>query len=125
MVKALDFIVLLLYFLLIYWLSDQSTLPAPSWFNFQDKVHHAGAYFIMALLAWRFFRHLIKRAIIVFFISIAFCSLYGLTDEWHQSFIVGRHSDILDWVADTIGAVLAMYFLKLYLSFKSKQLDRQ
>ena len=125
MVKALDFIVLLLYFLLIYWLSDQSTLPAPSWFNFQDKVHHAGAYFIMALLAWRFFRHLIKRPIIVFFISIAFCSLYGLTDEWHQSFIVGRHSDILDWVADTIGAVLAMYFLKLYLSFKSKQLDRQ
>ena len=29
----------------------------------------------MALLAWRFFRHLIKRPIIVFFISIAFCSL--------------------------------------------------
>ncbi len=125
MIKALDFIVLILYFLFIYWLSAQSNSPAPSWFEFQDKIHHAGAYFIMTLLAWRFLRHFFKRPIIVFFISIAFSSLYGLSDEWHQSFVVGRQSDIFDWVADTTGAVLAMYFLKLYLSFKSKKLERQ
>ena len=125
MVKALDFIVLILYFLFIYWLSDQSNSPAPSWFEFQDKIHHAGAYFIMTLLAWRCFRHVFKRPIIVFFVSVAFCSLYGLTDEWHQSFIVGRQSDVIDWVADTIGAVLAMFFLNLYFSYKSKKLERQ
>lgn len=42
---------------------------------------------------------------------ILFCSLYGISDEWHQSFVVGRSSDVLDWLADTSGAVLASFLL--------------
>jgi len=51
MIKSLDFTLLFLYCLFIYWLSDQPTLPVPNLFSFQDKIFHAGAYFIMGVLA--------------------------------------------------------------------------
>ncbi|UOA10573.1 VanZ family protein [Methylobacter sp. S3L5C] len=113
MIKILDFALLLFYCLFIYWLSDQSSLKSPFDFGFdyQDKLYHAGAYFILALLAWRSFKHLIDSPIILALLSIAFCSLYGLSDEWHQSFVVGRESDSADWVADTSGAMLAILLL--------------
>ncbi|MDD1614502.1 MAG: VanZ family protein [Methylococcaceae bacterium] len=113
MIKVLDFTLLLFYCLFIYWLSDQSSLKNPFDFGFdyQDKLYHAGAYFIMGLLAWRSFKHVVSSSIILAILSIAFCSLYGLSDEWHQSFVVGRESDIADWVADTSGSILTILLL--------------
>jgi VanZ family protein len=32
---------------------------------------------------------------------------YGVTDEWHQSFVPGRSADAIDLVADAVGAGLA------------------
>jgi VanZ family protein len=111
MLKILDFTLLFLYCLFIYWLSDQATLPVPSLFSFQDKVLHAGAYFIMGSLAWRSFKYLPNRPITNALFSVVFCSLYGISDEWHQSFVEGRFSDIADWLADTSGASLAVVLL--------------
>jgi VanZ family protein len=107
--KLSDAMILIFYCGLIYWLSSQEKLPVPMLFSFQDKVHHTGAYFVMSLLAWRCFRHWITHSVIAFSVTIVFCSFYGITDEWHQSFVPGRNSDSLDWLADTIGAVLAMW----------------
>ena len=81
------------------------------WFEHQDKLYHAGAYSIIGLLAWRSFKHLVSSPIILALLIIAFCSLYGLSDEWHQSFVVGRESDSADWVADTSGSILAILLL--------------
>lgn len=80
----------------------------PQLFPVQDKVQHAGAYFVMSLLAWRYFRHTAQRFVAALLIPVGFCSFYGATDEWHQSFVIGRTPDILDWLADTFGAGLAM-----------------
>lgn len=112
MIKILDFALLLIYCLFIYWLSDQATLQRPFDFGFdyQDKLYHAGAYFIMGLLAWRNFKPWLSSPIILALVSTAFCSIYGLSDEWHQSFVAGRESDVIDWVADSIGAGLAAVF---------------
>ena len=111
MIKILDLACLLLYCLFIFWLSDQASLNVPMWFPHQDKIYHAGAYFIMAVFAWRTFRHAFSRAWII---SLLFCSLYGLSDEWHQSFVVGRDADISDWLADTLGAGLALFLLEKF-----------
>ena len=113
MIKLLDFLVLLLYCALIYWLSDQETLPVPKLFELQDKVHHFGAYFIMGALAWRCFRHFINPPIILALTSIIFCSLFGVSDEWHQSFVIGRVSDVWDWLADTSGAIVSVSYLTI------------
>lgn len=114
-IKALDSAQLILYCVLIYWLSDQSSLPTPGSFPHMDKVIHAGAYFVMATFALRAFRHLTNSQIILILSSLIFCSLYGFSDEWHQSFVPGRTSDINDWIADTAGAML---FVSLYYWYR-------
>jgi VanZ family protein len=98
----------------IYWLSAHSTLKPPIDFNilYQDKLYHAGAYFMMGLLAWRALKHFIHGSIALTVASIAFCSVYGISDEWHQSFVVGRSTDIFDWLADTVGASVANILLR-------------
>ena len=39
---------------------------------------------------------------------VLFCLLYGLSDEWHQSFIPGRFPSGWDIGADTLGAVVVV-----------------
>lgn len=118
MFKLLDSLALLAYCSLIFWLSDQQTLPMPNTFEFQDKYLHTGAYGVMAILSWRALRHLGWSAKTLGLLSFGFCSLYGLSDEWHQSFVPGRESSAADWLADSFGAALAMGVL---LKFKSIQ----
>lgn len=38
--------------------------------------------------------------------AIALASFYGVTDEFHQSFVPGRMCDPFDWLTDTLGATL-------------------
>ncbi len=119
MFKIFDILALLLYCSVIFWLSHQPSLPLPMLFEYQDKLHHFTAYFLMGILAWRTFRHYVKSPFLLTIISIMFCSLYGISDEWHQSFVVGRTADAWDWVADTIGATSAMLVLfKFYPAHK-------
>lgn len=113
MPKLLNLTILTLYCSFIFWLSSQSTLPTPMLFLHQDKIHHMGAYFIMGILAWRLFNQCFKRPIITFIISFCFCSLYGLSDEWHQSYVPGRDADVFDWLADSVGAFIALVTIQL------------
>src|SRR5688572_23061678 len=41
-------------------------------------------------------------------IALIIASLYGVTDEIHQSFVPGRSMEFADWVADTAGAGVAI-----------------
>ncbi|HYD83482.1 MAG TPA: VanZ family protein, partial [Opitutus sp.] len=39
--------------------------------------------------------------------AILIVSVFGVTDELHQHFTPGRSMDVWDWVADTLGAIVA------------------
>ena len=39
-------------------------------------------------------------------IAVVAASAYAASDEWHQAFTPMRSSDVRDWMADTIGAML-------------------
>lgn len=87
----------------------------PPMFPHMDKVVHAGAYFVMGILTWRCFRHYLKTPLKIALCSTIFCIFYGFSDEWHQSFVAGRHADIKDWYADSAGAlmsVMVMFYLQ-------------
>jgi VanZ family protein len=114
MQKRLDLLTLLFYCAFIYWLSDQQTLPTPDLFDNEDKLHHFLAYFVMGVFAWRAFDHLSMHRGLLFLASFSFCSVYGLSDEWHQSFVIGRNSSELDWLADSVGGLLASMSRYLY-----------
>lgn len=104
----------------IFWLSAQSSypggveLPPPL-----DKVAHAAVFGLLALaldLALRLSAPglpLYKRHLLV----IAAASLYGASDEWHQAFVPGRTCEVGDWIADTLGAALALGAATLPLVF--------
>jgi VanZ family protein len=42
------------------------------------------------------------------FWAIVIVSIFGLSDELHQHFTPGRSMEFMDWVADTLGATLAV-----------------
>lgn len=76
------------------------------------------AYAGLAYLAVNYFQYHLdccKQAKIV---SVLFCALYGLSDEWHQSFVEGRDADIYDWFADMLGAVLLVLVVRKGWFFK-------
>ncbi|OMF37566.1 hypothetical protein BK133_05815 [Paenibacillus sp. FSL H8-0548] len=79
----------------------QKFLPFVNDFNWG----HFLAYFILALtldygIGKKGDRFWIKVAIVLI------CGLYGITDEYHQSFVGGRMPDIMDIRNDIIGAAL-------------------
>ena len=102
------------YCTLIYWLSDQRAVDMPLLFAHQDKLQHAGAYALMAIFAWRFFRYQLTDPFSIASSALLFSSGFGLTDELHQALVPGRSADWLDWLADTVGAACSttvFYFI--------------
>jgi VanZ family protein len=92
---------------LIFFLSSQSSFPVPARLWDFDKVLHAIEYGGLAVLCIHAARQWPARSPWVAGAILA--SLYGATDELHQSFTPGRSCDIFDWVADTTGAALAAF----------------
>ncbi|SHI75599.1 VanZ like family protein [Cycloclasticus pugetii] len=119
-VKGVCLALLVGYCGLIFYLSHQSALPTPVLFAHQDKVIHVIAYAVLGFFALAYFTQVIKneqRALIVAFI---FSALYAASDEWHQSFISGRESDLYDWFADILGAGLSLLIVTRWCFFKVK-----
>ena len=81
-------------------------LPVTNLFSWQDKLIHAIAYAVMALLFWQSVANRISNSHQLALITLLFCALYGASDEWHQSFIAGRIASLGDWLADVSGALL-------------------
>jgi len=100
------------YSAFIFYLSDQPSLAVPALFPQQDKLLHAIAYGVLAFLALNYLKHqpLTFNAALVY--SFFYCALYGVSDEWHQSFIDGRQADVFDWLADCSGALFLLISVK-------------
>jgi VanZ family protein len=101
----------------------QSSFPSPPQlprFEFSDKLLHLVGYGLLALLFCRAFNSSERwrnRRVALFMLAVAAATVYGVSDEWHQSFVAGRSSDVADAVADFAGSVIGsacfLYFLPL------------
>lgn len=87
---------------MIFLASTRSRIAAPAVAG-SDKVAHFAVYGLFATLVVRLGSR--RRAALV---AVAVASLYGVSDEWHQSFTPGRSVEVADWLADTCGAALAV-----------------
>ena len=85
----------------------------PGLFPHVDKVAHLGLYALLTgLLAWGIVRGFPGRNLgWVLGLSVGLSALYGVSDEFHQAFVAARQSDVLDWVADAAGSLLAAVLL--------------
>jgi VanZ family protein len=88
---------------LIFYASSRSHVAAPGITRIDDKFGHFAVYGLLGTLVCRLgsgWRSAVWALIVV--------SAYGASDEWHQSFVAGRSADLQDWIADTLGAAVAI-----------------
>lgn len=71
-----------------------------------DKLLHVVEYAGLAVLLARGFAGERRSPRVALGLAIVVASAYAASDEWHQWFVPGRSSDVRDWIADTIGAIL-------------------
>jgi len=92
----------------ITWCSGQpAVIPDVRWLEV-DKLGHFAAY---GALATAIIRHpaLLRWPWLGLWWALPLASGYGLGDEFRQSLTHGiRQYDLADWVADTVGAVVAV-----------------
>lgn len=111
--------------LALYWviLLTATSLPAPDlpdvWGS--DKLKHYLAYGVLSfllnltMLVQERQKYTPQKAALV---TIVICFFYGVLDELHQIFIPGRSCELLDLIADIIGAVTGSIIV-LFLARKS------
>lgn len=104
-------VAVVLYVALIFILSAQPGLAIPGTFEYRDKIAHTLEYAGLSWLVERAARATwptapaSKRALI----AVLAISALGVCDEIFQAGVPGRDSTPLDWMADTLGAVLGQF----------------
>jgi len=113
---VLPFLYMGVIFLLSSISGDAASPTVDSFTRTVKAIIYNGAHIpLFALLAWLWCWSLagwniaLKQRLI-----LAFCltAVYGVTDEWHQSFTPGRDASFLDVMLDMLGAYLAVHFYR-------------
>jgi VanZ family protein len=97
----------------IFFASGQSEIATPGFSFSLDKVAHVGVFGALATSLIRlnyFYRREWKGALQVWLLI----ALYGALDEYRQSFTPGRSVEFDDWLADILGAALAVSLYKAW-----------
>lgn len=89
--------------LLVVTASHRSQVASPDIANI-DKVTHFSVFGLLATLVCRLGSG--WRAAVYAWIAVA---VFGMLDEWHQSFVPGRSTELADWIADSLGAAVAVF----------------
>ena len=107
------------FMVVIFIFSSQPGDNLPSFLDWDyviKKMGHAIGYGLLALSYFHFLKYDKKRYWLAWLMAV----LFSATDEFHQSFVPGRHASIVDvLVFDNLGAACA-----LWLYFISQTLHR-
>jgi len=100
--------------LLIFLISAQSSSNLPN-FDWADRLvkksGHVIGYAILALLYWRGLDFNDRKHWVAWLLAL----LYAITDEFHQSFVSGRHPTVFDVVIfDNFGALISLWLVHRY-----------
>lgn len=100
-----------LYAALIYIVSSISRLPTPDLgLTFADKLIHVIEYGLFCYFGLRAMRNppLELSLRLAYPLATAVTVVYAALDEYHQSFVPGRNADVIDLLADSFGALVAL-----------------
>jgi glycopeptide antibiotics resistance protein len=119
------FIPAILWFLLVLFLiclPGQEFPEMDGWSAWLEKIHfdkwvHAGMFGIMMILFSLPFKTSdlpeTKKKSNYLIIAVLIC-IWGLATECIQLYVPFRSFDLLDWAADSLGAVIALYVMRLF-----------
>jgi len=101
-----------------------STLPGNDPFlnsiHLGDKIEHFIAYFVLGITfcIWIPSKKWFAKPIIYGIFVVILCTLFGISDEYHQTFVPGRSADLCDLAADFAGGVVAVLVYFSFLKIK-------
>lgn len=101
------------YCAIIFFISSRPK-PTEELFLPTGAIPHFIEYAGLGMLAWAVVwlgRPLPKRSR-RFFAALAFCALYALSDEIHQSFVPFRSCEAADWVVDVVGSMAGILLME-------------
>lgn len=79
------------------------------------KGGHVIGYAMLAMCYWRAFGFRDDKRWLAWLLAV----LYAVTDEYHQSFVPGRHPSVFDiLVYDNIGALISLWLAGLFMKQK-------
>lgn len=94
------------------------------------KAAHATVYFVLALILLAVGRVIFssKKYLLTCFLTLLFCFVFAMTDEYHQTFVDGRTGQFSDVLIDTAGACVGVllfssYYLVWWIGNKSGNKD--
>lgn len=148
MKKAIRAIFLVGIFTFIFYMSSQEALKSNSYnmqiikllklkwgidlyglfgYEYVDIIiRKLGHFFEFAMLSLSFYlvfsAFKFRRATIV---TIMFCILFAFADEFHQLFVQGRNSSIIDVIIDSFGAIAAISAISLVRVIKLELFNRE
>jgi VanZ family protein len=99
----------LVYVTVILAISSQAHLRPPVRLFSVDKIAHVAEYLVLGILLVRALRATLRvsRPLFAALMALGLVVLVGAGDEYLQSFIPGRESDVFDLVADGVGGAIA------------------
>jgi VanZ family protein len=105
--------------LIIFLFSAQPSVDLPN-FDWADRIvkkgSHMAGYALLALSYWRALGFRQEKR----WLAWCFAVLYAVTDEFHQSFVPGRHPSIWDvLIFDNLGALVSLWLLSAYKTQRS------
>jgi len=94
-----------------------SSVPKLSWTDripAADKIAHTGLYFLLAALLANCLRFWLRSNRVIVLITLGILAAYAAFDEWSQQFSPHRSPDVLDFVADMIGATCGVSLFAIW-----------
>lgn len=107
------------YMLLIFLISSVSYPPQPLPLKgYAPIIEHMFEFGILGFLLYTSFKINKNTQRNAFILAVSVAILYGISDEIHQAFVPGRVSDLVDVLADSIGAIVAITIVNSRMKIK-------
>lgn len=113
----LFFILALLIFLSIFYLSSIPASGFHSGLGIKTKIYHWGIFFLLAFFLLLTF---VKRQNMTIFVVILLSLSYAISDELHQFLVPGRNCSVSDFFIDSLGIFSAGVFFMILYRFLEK-----
>ena len=91
---------------------------------FVRKLGHFSEYAILGFFAFAYFSNIFQtgrekiQLETSFFISFLFCFSYAVSDEFHQTFVIGRDGNFMDVLIDSGGVLFGIIISIILFSVK-------
>jgi VanZ family protein len=116
---------IVIYCLLIFFQSSYPSLEQMPDLPNMDKMLHGSAYALLGFLFYRALRtgRIGSRTVLLIFLSSVLATLYGVSDEIHQHFVIARTADIMDVAADLTGSVIGAFGAHVFFAKRVARYD--